>query len=192
MPHVDNHQVESPETSVTSRRRLLSALVAGGAFATAAPLLASRASAADSGSSSPSRDPQDNNALNNALAREARMVGTYRLAAAAVSADDEVAGLTLILDHHIAYVHAIKGYLGPDAKDAPETPLSSPSGSLKAMAAGLAQIEDDTATIHTDILAILSGMDAAKILASIIIVEARHSAALNMISGTSPLVASGN
>lgn len=111
MPHVDNHQVESPETSVTSRRRLLSALVAGGAFATAAPLLAGRASAAEGGSSSPARDPQDNNALNNALAREARMVGTYRLAAAAVSADDEVAGLTLILDHHIAYVHAIKGYL---------------------------------------------------------------------------------
>ena len=135
MPHVDNHQVESPETSVTSRRRLLSALVAGGAFATAAPLLAGRASAAEGGSSFPTRDPQDNNALNNALAREARMVGTYRIAVAAVSADDEVAGLTLILDHHIAYVQAIKGYLGPDAKDAPETPLSSPSGSLKAMAA---------------------------------------------------------
>ena len=66
MPHVDNHQVESPETSVTSRRRLLSALVAGGAFATAAPLLAGRASAAEGGSSFPTRDPQDNNALNNA------------------------------------------------------------------------------------------------------------------------------
>jgi hypothetical protein len=76
---VDNHQVESPETSVTSRRRLLSALVAGGAFATAAPLLAGRASAAEGGSSFPTRDPQDNNALNNALAREARMVGTLSL-----------------------------------------------------------------------------------------------------------------
>jgi len=189
---VDNHQVESPESPVTSRRRLLSALVAGGAFATAAPLPAGRASAAEGGSNFPTRDPRDNNSLNNALAHEARMVGTYRLAVAAVSADDEVEGLTLILDHHIAYVQAIKGYLGPDAKAAPETPLTNPSGSVKAMAAGLAQLEDATATIHTDILAILSGMDAAKIIASIIIVEARHAAALNMISGTSPLAASGN
>jgi hypothetical protein len=189
---VDNHQVESPESPVTSRRRLLSALIAGGAFASAAPLLASRASAAEAGPSFPNRDPRDNNSLNNALAREARMVGTYRLAVAAVSADDDVAGLTLILDHHIAYVQAIKGYLGPDAKAAPETPLSNPSGSVTAMAAGLAQLEDATATIHTDILAILTGMDAAKLIASIIIVEARHAAALDMISGSSPLAASGN
>jgi hypothetical protein len=56
----------------------------------------------------------------------------------------------------------------------------------------LAQLEDATATIHTDILAILTGMDAAKLIASIIIVEARHAAALAMISGSSPLAASGN
>ena len=190
---MDNHQVESPESSVTTRRRLLSALVAGGALASAAPLLAGRASAAGDGTNAPPRDTRDNNALNNALAREARMVGTYRLAvAAAAAADDEVAGLTLILDHHIAYVQAIKGYLGPDAKAAPETPLSNPSGSVKSMAASLAQLEDETATIHTDILAILSGMDGAKIIASIVIVEARHAAALSVFSGLTPLAASGN
>jgi len=192
MPPVDNHQVESPESSVTTRRRLLSALVAGGAFASAAPLLAGRAFAADGGTSSPARDAGDNNALNNSLAREARMVGTYRLAVAAATAEDEIAGLSLILDHHIAYVHAIKGYLGPDAKAAAETPLSSPTGSVAAMASGLAQLEDDTAAFHTDILAVITGMDAAKLLASIVIVEARHAAALNMISGTTPLAASGN
>lgn len=192
MPPVDNHQVESPESSVTTRRRLLSALVAGGALASAAPFLAGRASAAGDGTNAPSRDPRDNNALNNALAREARMVGTYRLAVAAAAADDEVAGLTLILDHHIAYVQAIKGYLGPDAKAAPETPLSNPSGSVKSMAVSLAQLEDETATIHTDILAILSGMDGAKIIASIVIVEARHAAALSVFSGLAPLAASGN
>ena len=99
MPHVDNHQVESPETSVTSRRRLLSALVAGGAFATAAPLLAGRASAAEGGSNFPTRDPRDNNSLNNALAREWVAKSTSPVGAPCFFVKKPNGGLRLCIDY---------------------------------------------------------------------------------------------
>ena len=64
MTRVVNHQVDLPEVTATSRRRLLASLLAGGAAVAAAPLLAGRASA--EGLDLP-RDPKDFASLNNAL-----------------------------------------------------------------------------------------------------------------------------
>jgi hypothetical protein len=56
----------------------------------------------------------------------------------------------------------------------------------------LAALEDQTATIHTDTIGAIKGLDAAMLLASIVTVEARHAAALELIAGASPIAAVGN
>lgn len=191
MTHVVNHQVDLPEGN-TSRRKLIASLLAGGAIAATAPFLASSASAeGESGPSTtapPRRDPADIAALNAALVRESRMAATYAIAVAAVSGDDKNA-LLLVHDHHVAYAQALKGYLATEAGDASTQPLASPSGGITALASQLAALEEETVTIHTNSLETLRGIDAASLVASIIVVEARHVAALNVIAGTSPIAA---
>ena len=186
MTRVVNHQVDLPEVATTSRRRLLTSLLAGGAAVVAAPLFAGRASA----EGELPRDPKDFASLNDALKRERQMTATYA-AAAAKASGDEKAALTLLLDHHDAYVGAIKGYLGNAAVAGTEAPLASPTGSFAQIASQMASLEDQTATMHTDRLAGLVGLDAATLIASIITIEARHAAALTLIGGASPLAALG-
>jgi len=191
MTHVVNHQVDLPE-GTTSRRKLIASLLAGGAVAATAPFLASQASAATKPSaelpSPPKRDAADNAGLSAALVRESRMAATYELAVAATSGDDKAA-LLLIHDHHVAYAQAIKGYLATEAGASSSQPLANPSGSIAAIAAQMATLEEETLNIHTNSLETLRGVDAASLVASIIVVEARHVAALNVIAGTSPIAA---
>lgn len=183
-----NHQVDLSE-GTTSRRKMIASLLAGGAIAATAPFLSSQASAAgETDSSAPHRDPADNAALNAALVRESRMAATYALAVAAVSGDDKAA-LLLVHDHHVAYAQALKGYLATEATDASTQALANPTGGIAAMAAQLATLEEETVAIHTNSLETLRGIDAASLVASIIVVEARHVAALNVIAGTSPIAA---
>jgi len=176
--------------SMTSRRRLIASLLAGGAVVAVSPLFAGRASAAEAGGP-PHRDAADNDALNACLERESRMVATYRTTIVGLKENDLIA-MTLILDHHVAYADALTGYLAVDVKTPNSAPLASPSGSLASIARQLAALEDQTATIHTDILGTIKGLDAAMLLASIVTVEARHSAALELIAGATPIAAVGN
>jgi hypothetical protein len=189
MTQVVNHQVDLPEAT-TSRRRLIASLLAGGAVAATAPFLAGNASAADdSGPSTtapPHRDSADNPTLNAALDRESRMAATYELAVRSAK-DDDKAALLLVHDHHVAYAQALKGYLGTNASSASTQPLANPSGSVAAMARQLAALEEETVAIHTSYLESLRGINAASLVESIITVEARHVAALNIIAGTSPI-----
>jgi hypothetical protein len=67
--------------------------------------------------------------------------------------------------------------------------LASPSGSFNAIASLLSGLEDETASIHTNSLTGLIGINAASLVASIITVEARQSAALALVSGNSALAA---
>ncbi|MSO15736.1 MAG: hypothetical protein EXQ61_05405 [Ilumatobacteraceae bacterium] len=190
MPYVDTHQVESPDMSMTTRRRLIASLLAGGAVVAAAPLFAGHASAAEA-DAPPPRDAADNEGLNVCLERESRMVTTYRNALTGLTGNDLTA-MSLILDHHVAYAQALKGYLAVEVGKPSSAPLASPSGSLASIARQLAALEDQTASIHTDTLATINGLDAATLLASIVTVEARHAAALLLIAGASPIAAVGN
>jgi hypothetical protein len=194
MPRVEHHQVDLPPQSATSRRQLLSSLLAGGAFAVAAPMLAGRASAAEGATTTtapPSRDPKDTAIINAALRRESQIVATYKIAVGVVSDKDDIAGLTLIHDHHVAYVQALKGFLGTEAEKPSTTPLASPSGSFNAIASQLAAIENATVDIHINSLSQIAGLDVTKLISSIITMEARHAAALAVVSGTAPLAAAG-
>ena len=176
--------------SMTTRRRLIASLLAGGAVVATAPLFAGRASAAEAGGP-PHRDPADNKALNACLERESRMVATYEKAIIGLTKDDLIA-MTLILDHHVAYADALKGYLAVDVVNPSSAPLASPTGTIASIARQLATLEDQTATIHTNVIGTINGLDAASLLASIVIVEARHAAALELIAGSTPIAAAGN
>lgn len=176
--------------SMTTRRRLIASLLAGGAVVAAAPLFAGHASAAEAGGP-PHRDPADNEALNACLARESRMVATYRKAIVGLTGNDLTA-MTLILDHHVAYAQALTGYLAVDVIAPSNAPLASPTGSVANVARQLATLEDQTASIHTDTIGTIKGLDPAMLLASIVIVETRHAAALELIAGSSPIAAIGN
>jgi hypothetical protein len=187
MIRVVNHQVDLPEVTATSRRHLLASLIAGTAAVAAAPLFAGRASAAEEKAP---RDPKDFPSLNEALKRERQMTATYAAAVAQASGDEKVA-LTLLHDHHAAYVDAIKGYLGSDAIKSTEAALASGAGSITQIASQMASLEDQTVTLHTDRLGTLVGHDAATLVASIITMEARHAAALALVGGASPLAAVG-
>jgi hypothetical protein len=193
MPRVENQQVDLPENSATSRRRLLTSLLAGGAFAAAAPMLATRASASDGTPAPPNRDKADNATLNALVRREDQMVATYAAAVKATKNADDVAALTLIHDHHVAYVQALAGYLGRDAVATGNgTPLAGATGSFASNASQLANLETATMNQHVDALNSLNGLNAATLVASIITMEARHSAALALVSGLAPLTAAGN
>jgi hypothetical protein len=176
--------------SMTTRRRLIASLLAGGAVVATAPLFAGRASAAEAGGP-PHRDPADNEALNACLERESRMVATYRKAIVGLT-DNDLIAMTLILDHHVAYADALKGYLAVDVVTPSNAPLASPSGSLASVARQLATLEDQTASIHTDTIGAIKGLDPAMLLASIVTVETRHAAALELLAGSSPIAAIGN
>ena len=187
MTRVEQIQSQSPDAPVASRRQLIASLIAGGAIVAASPMLTRTAHAATS--DIPKNDERDNPALNAALDRESRMVATYALAVAATTNADDKAALLLIHDNHVAYVDALRGYLATEAQDPSGQPLATPSGSFAAIAALMSGLEDETATIHTNSIAGLTGINAASLVASIITVEARQAAALALVSGNSALVA---
>jgi len=183
---VDSQTVETNDTPSPSRRQLLATLFAGSAAVVAASLVSSQASAAETSPTPVNRDAADNDALNAAITREYRMVATYKTSGITALGDDDKAALMLIHDHHLAYVQALKGYLGPKAVDPSTTALATPTGSFENIASALAVLEDQTATMHIDMLGRLKGKEAATLVASIITVVARHSAALSIVSGVAP------
>lgn len=185
---MDTHDQRLPETAGTSRRRLIASILAGG---TALALVPGLAGTAQAETSMPKRDEGDNDSLNAAVQREASMVATYAAVVAATSGADDKAAMKLIHDHHLAYKQALVGFLGPDLVDAPATELTSASGSVSAVAGRLAKLEDETVQTHLGILAGLKGTDAASLIASIITVEARHVAALELVAGANALAAAG-
>ena len=188
---MDTHQVESPNTMTTSRRQLIASLLAGSAAVVAAPMLAGRASA-EGATGAPHRDPADNATLNAGLERETRMAATYRIALAATSNKDDKAALSLLLDHHVAYAQALHGYLATKVVPPNTAPLANPSGSFPQIAVQMATLEEQTTTIHIDSLAVIKGLDASTLIASIVTVEARHAAALTLVAGATPIIAAGN
>jgi len=101
-------------------------------------------------------------------------------------AGDELATMQLFADHHLAYVQAIGGLLGSDApferNDTIYQQYLSATSSRATAASTLQALENTLAATHTDILSRIVGTNGAELIASIIVVEARHAA----IFGTLP------
>ena len=100
--------------------------------------------------------------------------------------------ITAIREAHEAYAQSISGLIGSDAPGIRSDKLynaqrSNFSGSAAAVAQSAADLENVAVATHIDILGSLIGVDATGLIASILVVEARHATVLNTIAGASTL-----
>lgn len=173
-------------TESTSRRALLTALVTGGALATgAATLVAAGTATAEGSGTAPLRDPADNAALNAALLDERATVAAYAAAvgSSALSADQRSL-MQVFHDHHRAYVDALKAFLGPAATSSSPGSSTTSNQSFAELATALARDERRHVETHSKTIGTLAGTEAAALLASIIIIEARHAEALTVLAAS--------
>ena len=117
----------------------------------------------------------------------------YDAALAANSFEGATAeAVTAIREAHEAYAQSISGLIGADAPGIRSDKLynaqrSNFSGSATAVAQAAADLENVACATHLDILGSLIGVDATGLIASILVVEARHATVLNIIAGASTL-----
>lgn len=94
--------------------------------------------------------------------------------------DVQTSVLKLFRDHHTAYAQALNGILGKAAVNRRnETVFSTHRDQVRASATTLStlqSLENILVATHTVIVGSLVGLDAANLMASILIVEARHAA----------------
>lgn len=172
--------------ATSSRRALLTSLIAGVSVA-AVPFLAGKASAATGSTPTttapPNRDDADNPVLNTLLNRERAMVRAYRVAVQSSMSEEEKNVLLYFHSNHIAHVDALKGFLGPAAGPDTASAAVAPTGAFNDIAAQLIGAERETISAHTAALAQIVGLNAASLVASIVPIEARHITVLSIASG---------
>lgn len=88
--------------------------------------------------------------------------------------------LELFRDHHTAYVQALNGLLGKSATNKRNESLySSYTDQIQSTTTSLTalqELENILVATHTVIVGSLVGLDGANLMASILVVEARHAA----------------
>ena len=183
---MDNQPEELTTNATSSRRALLTSLIAGVSVA-AVPFLAGKASAATGSTPTttapPNRDDADNPTLNTLLDRERAMVRAYRVAVQSSMSEEEKNVLLYFHSNHIAHVDALKGFLGPAAGPDTASAAVAPTGSFNDIAAQLIGAERETINAHAAALAQIVGISAASLVASIVPIEARHITVLSIASG---------
>lgn len=94
--------------------------------------------------------------------------------------DEQQSVLELFRDHHTAYSQSLNGLLGKSASNTrSESLYTSYTSQLKSTATSLLalqSLENILVATHTDIVGSLGDLDGASLMASILIVEARHAA----------------
>jgi hypothetical protein len=202
---VDIDVTEPAQPDSALRRRLLG-IGLGGAAVSLLPFLMGRASATtpSSGpsdttaattttSSAPKRPTADDVALLGFLQTiELAARNLYDVALATKDFDDnERAVLATIRESHEAYATSLSGELG---RDAPQevNPIfddlkSSFSGDKSSVLEAAYGLESTAVATHTEILSELHGTDGASLIASILIVEARHGTVLAYLNGSNDL-----
>ncbi len=116
----------------------------------------------------------------------------YEQAVAQGAGGDHVASLVALGAHHDAYAQSLSALLGTDA---PQTrndelfdALKSGFGSdTESTALSAHELENTLVVTHTDLLGRLDGTEGAALVASILVGESRHCAALAALAGKSPV-----
>ena len=94
--------------------------------------------------------------------------------------DEQMAVLTMFHEHHTEYAQALNGLLSKNAPNTRSQELYSSFTSMTKSTAtalsALQELENILVSTHTDLLGRLVGLDGAKLVASIAIVESRHAA----------------
>lgn len=200
---IDVTEPAQPDSAL--RRRLLG-IGLGGAAVSLLPFLIGRASATTPSSgpsdttpatttttSPPKRPTNDDVALLGfAQTIELAARNLYDVALATKDFDDnERAVLATIRESHEAYATSLSGELGRDALQE-INPIfddlkSSFAGDKASVLEAAYGIESTAVATHTEILSKLQGTDGASLIASILIVEARHGTVLASLNGSDDL-----
>ncbi len=172
------------ESHATGRRRLLHAAGLGGLLAAALPVLSRSAGATLRPTAA------DVELLSFAQSLELAAVELYHQAAETLGGEPALAAgvIDVIRSHHQAYADSFSGMLGRDAQNAVNQALiaeymeafSDPEQVLVEASA----LEDSLMATHLMAIGELEGTDAAELLASVVIIEARHNTALLQLTGS--------
>ena len=190
----------APDDRGALRRRLLG-IGLGGAAVSLLPFLRGRASATTTTTSTPAttttappKRPTDDDVTLLGFAQSVELAARqlFDVALGAKGFDDnQRAVIATIRESHDAYAAALSGMLG---RDAPQTvnPIfddlqSSFAGDASAVLGAAYGLESTAVATHTDILRSLQGTDGAALIASILIVEARHGTVLAHLAGDTKL-----
>ena len=116
----------------------------------------------------------------------------YDAAIAAGAGDEHLASLVAIAAHHDAYAQAISATIGTSAPQSRDDALFQTlrprfGANTRQMALAAHELENLLVVTHRSLLASLDGTEGSALVASIMITEARHAAALATIAGLSPV-----
>ena len=196
--------VTEPVPADSALRRRLLGIGLGGAAVSLLPFLMGRASATTTtGSTSdttpattttappkrPSTDDVSMLGFAQSVELAARDLYDVALRTSGFEADQR-AVIATIRESHDAYAASLSAILG---RLAPQTPnpvvesLSSFAGETSTILDAAYSLESTAVATHTDILGKLQGTDGATLLASILIVEARHGTVLAYLNGKTEL-----
>jgi hypothetical protein len=143
-------------------------------------------------SDSPVRPTEaDTELLASAQATALAVRDLYHAAVEAGAGGDHVASLVAIAAHHDAYAQAISSLIGraaPQARDSELFSANKADFGADTTAAALAAhtLENSLVAAHTELISKLEGTEGAALVASMVIIEARHVVALATIAGKSP------
>ena len=180
------------------RRRLLG-IGLGGAAVSLVPLLSGRASATTPPSSSPAttttappKRPTDGDVALLGFAQSielaARQLYDVALGVEGLFDDVQRAVIATIRESHDAYAASLSGLLGRQAPQVVNPVFAdreaSFSGALADVLGAAYALESTAVATHTEILGELQGLDGAALIASILIVEARHGTVLAHLGGS--------
>jgi len=199
---VDKVVTEAAQPDGALRRRLLG-IGLGGAAVSLLPFLAGRAGATTPGTaptdsaaattttSAPPKRPTDDDVSLLGFAQSVE-IAAFRLYEQALANDgfddNDRAVLATIHDAHQAYASSLSGFLGRQAPNEVnpvyDDVKSSFTGDRSSVLDAAYQLESTAVATHTDILKQLQGTDGAGLLASILIVEARHGTVIAYLNGS--------
>lgn len=178
------------------RRRLLGAGLIGLA-GSLVPSLAARAGASPDQATTTTAPPKrpseaDLELLRFAQAAELTAMSLYNTALATDLGPNTALVVARVRDAHQAYAQTLSAEIGKTAPGAPDDALladleGSFGGDQASIVAAGAALENSLVATHTELLGTITGIDSAKILASIVIAEARHAVVLADLAGAGGL-----
>jgi hypothetical protein len=196
----------APDDKAFLRRRLLG-IGLGGAAVSLLPFLSGRASAttpptttsdttAATTTTAPPLRPTDGDVPLLGFAQSvelaSRQLYDVALGTKGLFDDNQRAVIAAIRESHSAYAAALSAILGRLAPQTADSGLiddlkSTFSGKLADVLQAAYGLESTAVATHTDILGQLQGIDGAALIASILVVEARHGTVLASMNGSTKL-----
>lgn len=116
----------------------------------------------------------------------------YHVAIDAGAGGDHVASLVALAAHHDAYAQSISSLIGRAAPQSPDAEFFAVNkndfgADTERTALAAHAVENSLITKYSAMIGLLEGTQGAALLASIVIIQARHAVALATMAGLSPV-----